>query len=66
MNGCPLSVLKRCPFYREFQCVANSTKTFGTYEKCPSHRGARFTEVSVKRELTVHCNINIYATSKQQ
>ena len=37
--------------------AVSSTKNNGTYEKCPSYRDVRPTEVSVKIELTViYCN----------
>ena len=54
ISKCPLSILKRCPFYRGFQ----HSKTFGTHKKCPSYRDVHLTEVSVKRELTVFGILN--------
>ena len=54
-KNCPLSVLWRCPFYREFHYSKSYTKTIGACEKCPFYGGVRLTEVSVSRELTVFC-----------
>ena len=34
-KNCPLSVLWRFPFYREFHYSKSYTKTIGAYEKCP-------------------------------
>ena len=52
-KNCPLSVLWRCPFYREFHYSKSYTKTIDACEKCPFYGGVRLTEVSVSRELTV-------------
>ena len=52
-KNCPLSVLCRCPFYREFHYNKSYTKTIGACEKCPFYGSVRLTEVSVSRELTV-------------
>ena len=52
-KNCPLSVLWRCPFYREFHYSKSYTKTIGECEKCPFYGGVRLTEVFVSRELTV-------------
>ena len=46
-KNCPLSVLWRCPFYREFHYSKSYTKTTGACEKCPFYGGVRFMEVSV-------------------
>ena len=62
---CPLSVLWRCPSYREFRYSKMTEKRPGpalgvrlievsVLQRCPSYRGVRLTEVSVMRELTVH------------
>ena len=48
---CPLSVLWRCPFYREFHYGNSYTKMIGACEKCPFYRGVRLTEMFVSREL---------------
>ena len=53
-KNCPLSVLWRCPFYREFHYSKSSTKTIGACEKCSFYGGVRLTEMSVSRELTVY------------
>ena len=45
-----MSVLERCPSYRESN---KGSKLAGTNSKCPFYRGARLIEVSVKRESTV-------------
>ncbi len=50
ISKCPLSVLKRCPPYREFGYSKMAEKWQG-----PSP-GVRLIEVSVKRELTVSNN----------
>ncbi len=47
ISKCPLSVLDRCPSYREFGYSKMTEKRQG-----PSP-GVRLMEVSVKRELTV-------------
>ena len=52
-KNCPLSVVWRCPFYREFHYSKSYTKTIGACEKCLFYGGIRLTEVSVSRELTV-------------
>ena len=52
-KNCSLSVLWRCPFYREFHYGKFYTKMTGACEKCPFYGGVRLTEVSVSRELTV-------------
>ena len=52
-RNCPLSVLWRCPFYRDFHYSKSYTKTIGACEKCPFYGCVRLTEVSVSRELTV-------------
>ena len=52
-KNCSLSVLWRCPFYREFHYSKFYTKMTGACEKCPFYGGVRLTEVSVSRELTV-------------
>ena len=53
-SGPVLSVLERCPAYREFRCSKMTEKwCAGTNTGCPFYRGVRLIEVSVKRELTV-------------
>ncbi len=47
VSECPLSVLERCPSYREF-CYCQMTER----RQGPSP-GVRLIEVSIKRELTV-------------
>ena len=47
ISKCPLSVLLRCPSYREFGCSKMTEKRPGPTP------GVRLMEVSVKRELTV-------------
>ena len=49
ISNCPLSVLRRCPFHREFQYRES-------YKNRSGPRGVRLTEVSVKRKLTVYMN----------
>ena len=46
-----MSVLERCPSYRESK--KRSKKRQGPTLKCPFYRGVRLIEVSVKRESTV-------------
>ncbi len=53
ISKCPLSVLERCPSYREFGYSKMTDKRAGTITRCPSYGGVRLIEVSVKRELTV-------------
>ena len=52
-KNCPLSVLWRCLFYREFHYSKSYTKTIGECEKCPFYGGVRPTKVFVSRELTI-------------
>ncbi len=52
ISKCPLSVLERCPSYREFGYSKITEKRQG-----PSP-GVRLIEVSVERELTVKASRN--------
>ena len=51
ISKCPLSVLWRCPSYREFGYSKMTKKRPGPTP------GVRLIEVSVKRELTVYSNL---------
>ena len=49
---CPLSVLERCPFYREFSYSKMTEKRPGPTQGV-GLKEVRLIEVSVKRELTI-------------
>ena len=58
-KNCPLSVLWRCPFYRECHYSKSYTKTIGACKKCPFDGSVHPTEVPVSRELIVYSFIFI-------